>query len=91
MSKFKLKKDYDKDELPEGFDESLAKLKIRIRSGDRDSMRVYYEGSIGKFVVERLPNQTILDLLPRLHQESSLTYRLNQEEITIERLDKTLL
>ncbi len=90
MRKFKLKKDYDKDELPGGFNETLAKLKIRIRSGDGDSMRVYYEGSIGKFVIERIPNPTILDLLPRLHQESSLTYRLHQEEITIERLDKTL-
>lgn len=88
MRKFTLKKDYDKNELPEGIDETLAKLKIRIRSGDGDSMRVYYEGSIGKFVIERFPNSTILDLLPRLHQESSLTYRLHQEEITLERLDR---
>ncbi len=88
MQKFTIvKKDYDRDELPEGFDETLAKKKIRIRSGEGESMRVYYEGSIGKFVIERDPVSTLLDLLPRLHQESSLTYRLHQEEIKIERLD----
>ena len=88
MRKFTLKKDYDKDELPEGIDETLAKLKIRIRSGEGESMRVYYKGSLGKFVIERNPNPTLLDLLPRLHQESSMTYRLHTEEITLERIDR---
>jgi hypothetical protein len=86
MRKFTLKRDYDRHELPEGFDHALAKLKIRIWSGEGESITVYYEGSIGKFVIERLPSQSLLDLLPRLQQESSLTYRLQHEDITIDRI-----
>lgn len=86
MKKFTLKKPEALD--PEyGIPPELESVRIRIHSEPApDWGTTFYEGSIRKFVLERLPSPVLTRMLPRLVEESFLTYRLSNETIHITRL-----
>ena len=86
MKKFALKKQEALD--PEyGIPQELEPVRIRIHSEpDPEAGTTFYEGSIRKFVLERLPSPALTRLLPRLLEESTLSYRMSTETIHITRL-----
>lgn len=88
MKKFVLKKHSDTPEALEGIPQELEQVHIRIHSeGYPDGGTLYYEGTVRKFVIERLPSPVLTEMLPRLLQEQSFTYRLNTENIVITKVD----
>lgn len=64
-------------------------LNMRIRIYDMDSSKkvmVYYEGSIGKFLKERIPADWLVELLPELRTINKISYETSGGENFIERL-----
>ena len=88
MKKYVLKKHADTSEDLGGIPQELEQVRIWIHSeGYPEEGTLYYEGTVRKFVIERLPSPVLLEMLPRLLQEPSFTYRLNTETIVITKVD----
>ena len=68
-------------------DVELLNMKIRIYGEDyAQTGKVYYEGSIGQFIKERIPSDTLVDSLTELRNKDKVSYRLNTSENFIERI-----
>lgn len=88
MKKFVLKKNPENLDPIEGIPPELEPIRIRIHSEpDPDKGTVFFEGSVRKFVLERIPAPALTQMLPRLRNEPSLSYRLSTETLYITRLD----
>ena len=75
-------------ELPSAITPELANIQIRIcTKGYPETGTLYFEGTVRKFVLERLPHETLIELLPNLLTVHSLTYQPASETILIERID----
>lgn len=75
-------KEYDAD-----IDIELLNMKIRIYGEDYPQTgQVYYEGSIGKFIKERIPSAEIVHLLTHLRYQDKVVYRLATSQNYIERI-----
>ena len=64
-------------------------LNMRIRIYDEDFFttgKVLYQGSVGKFIKERVPSDFLVSLLPQLKSSDKLSYRLSGGENFIERI-----
>ena len=74
--------DYDAD-----IDVDLLNMKIKIYGEEyAETGKVYYEGSIGKFIKERIPSDFLVDLLVELRHKDKVSYRLSGGENFIERI-----
>lgn len=68
-------------------DAELLNMKIRIYDESfLNTGKVLYEGSIGKFIKERIPSDFLVSLLPELKHRDKLSYRLSGGENFIERI-----
>ena len=68
-------------------DSELLNMKIRIFDESFSSTgKVLYEGSIGRFLKERLPSEYLVSLLAGLKDSDKLSYRLSGGENHIERV-----
>lgn len=75
-------KDYD---VP--VDAELLNMKIRIYDESYSSTgKALYEGSIGRFIKERIPSDFLMQLLAELKSRDKLSYRLSGGENFIERI-----
>lgn len=75
-------KDYDTF-----IDTELLNMKIRIYDESfPETGKVLYEGSVGKFIKERVPSDFLVALLPQLKQKDKISYRLSGGENFIERI-----
>ncbi len=64
-------------------------LNMRIRIFDEtfsQTGKVLYEGSVGKFIKERIPSDFLVGLLTELRHKDKLSYRLSGGENFIERI-----
>ncbi len=93
MKKFVLRKSVDDRELPSIISPELAGMNIRIfGEGHPETGSLYFEGTVSTFIIERLPQPALIEMLPRLLDESRLVYCLSKENIIIERVgDKAAL
>lgn len=68
-------------------DAALLNMKIKIYGEEYpETGKAYYEGSIGKFIKERIPSETIVNLLTELRYQDKVSYRLGVSENFIERI-----
>lgn len=68
-------------------DAAFLNMKIRIYDETfKDTGKVLYEGSIGKFIKERRPSDYLVELLTQLRHQDKLSYRLTGGENYIERI-----
>lgn len=68
-------------------DAELLNMKIRIYDESfYNTGKVLYEGSIGRFIKERIPSDFLVSLLPELKHRDKLSYRLSGGENFIERI-----
>lgn len=68
-------------------DVNLLNMKIRIYDENFPQTGVvFYEGSIGKFIKERVPSEYIVELLTKLRQQDKVSYRLSGGENFIEKI-----
>ncbi len=68
-------------------DVHLLNMKIRIYGEDfPQTGTAYYEGSIGKFIEERIPSDFLVKLLTELRYKDKVSYRLSAGENFIERI-----
>lgn len=87
MKKLVLRKSSANPEIPEGMDPELLKARIRIVGADESHAgKIYYEGSVRTFLIERLPQQRLIDLIAELKDKESVEYRLSEETLRIERV-----
>lgn len=86
MKKLVLKKKHTPEEEP-ALDPRLLQMTIRIYGAGYPEKNLYYEGNLRTFVVERIPSESLVALLPKLLEEPSFTYCMNTETITVERVD----
>jgi hypothetical protein len=66
-----------------------ALLNMRIRIYDEaffQTGKVLYEGSVGRFIRERIPSDYLVGLLTELRHKDKLSYRLSGGENYIERI-----
>lgn len=75
-------KDYDAD-----IDVELLNMKIRIYDESfHETGKALYEGSVGKFIKERIPSDFLVNLLVELREKDKVSYRLSGGENYIERI-----
>lgn len=75
-------------DIPEGMDPQLLKMKIRIvGEGEATEKKVYFEGSVKTFLIERLPQQQLINLIGELLEKESVDYCLSRETLRIERIE----
>ncbi len=75
-------------ELPPQITPALARTRIRIcTAGYPETGSLYFEGTVRQFVIERLPHETLIELLPNLLTVPRFTYRPSTETILVERID----
>lgn len=68
-------------------DAALLNMKIRIYDDTySETGKVLYEGSVGKFIKERIPSDYLVELLTELRHKDKLSYRLSGGENFIERI-----
>lgn len=68
-------------------DTDLLNMKIRIFDESFSKTgTALYEGSIGKFIKERIPSDYLVELLTELRNKDKLSYRLSGGENFIERI-----
>ena len=88
MSKIILVKKHDDSKLPAIITPELAQTYIRIYGDNYETTgRAYFEGTIRIFIFERRPRQELIEMFVKLKDQSSYQYRLNQELITVEKID----
>jgi len=63
----------------------LLNTKIKIYGEEKGADVPYFEGTVGKFIKERIPSEEIVEMLPRLKEEGSIIYKLKTESIVIEK------
>lgn len=86
MKKFVLRKSADDRELPSMIGSELAGMNIRIFGEDYpETGSLYFEGTVSTFIIERLPQPALIEMLPRLLDEPRFTYCLSTETIVVER------
>lgn len=69
------------------FDTDLLNMKIRIFDETfSQTGKVLYEGSVGKFLKERIPSDFLAGLLTELRHKDKISYRLSGGENFIERI-----
>ncbi len=64
-------------------------LNTRIRIYDENYHKtgvIYYEGTVGKFIKERIPSERLVELLPELKKQKRISYRLSNNENYIEKI-----
>ena len=64
-------------------------LNMRIRIFDESfhqTGKVLYEGSVGKFIKERIPSEFLVELLTELKPKDKLSYVIGKGENFIERV-----
>lgn len=66
-------------------DLDLMNTKIKIYNEEKGADALYFEGTVGKFVKERIPSDQIVELLPRLKTEERIEYKLKTEVVIIEK------
>ncbi len=87
MSRFVFRKSND-PELPPNIVPELANMRIRIfTEGFPETGAQYYEGTVRKFVIERLPHPNLLDKLPLLLSQERFSYKPASETLVVERVD----
>lgn len=75
-------RDYDVD-----FDAALLNMVIRIYGEDYEQTGVVdYEGSVGKFIKERVPADWLVELLPELRENQKISYKFHGGKNFIERV-----
>lgn len=75
-------KDYDVD-----IDADLLNIRMRIFGEDFPQTGIiFYEGSVGKFIKERIPSEFLVKLLTELRNKDKITYKLGNSENYIERI-----
>lgn len=75
-------KDYDVN-----IDLELLNMKIRIVGSDFEQTGIIdYEGSVGRFIKERMPAEFLVELITQLKFEDKISYRFHGGENIIERL-----
>lgn len=68
-------------------DAALLNMKIRIYDETfAQTGKVLYEGSVGRFIRERIPSDYLVELLTELRHKDKLSYRLSGGENYIERI-----
>jgi hypothetical protein len=68
-------------------DTDLLNMKIRIFDEQFSKTgAVLYEGSVGKFIKERIPSDYLVELLTELRNKDKLSYRLSGGENFVERI-----
>ncbi len=68
-------------------DTSLLNMKIRIYDEHfQQTGTIFYEGTIGKFIKERVPTESLVKLLTELKHQDKLSYRFSNCENFIERI-----
>lgn len=68
-------------------DTELLNMKIRIYDESfSNTGKALYEGSVGKFIKERVPSDLLVELLAELRHKDKLSYRLSGGENFIERI-----
>jgi hypothetical protein len=68
-------------------DAEFLNMRIRIYGEDFEQTgKVDYEGSIGKFLEERIPADWLAELLPELRTKDKVIYRTSGGENFIEKL-----
>ena len=68
-------------------DTALLNMKIRIYDESFfQTGKILYEGSVGKFIRERIPSDFLVELLTELRHRDKLSYRLSGGENYIERI-----
>jgi|GEM_PF-2933715 len=78
--------DYHK-EYDAYIDVELLNMRIRIYDQTFEQTgKALYEGSVGKFIRERIPSDFLVDLLTQLRHKDKLSYRLSGGENFIERI-----
>lgn len=86
MKKFTFRLDRD-PELPLSITPLLARMQIRIcTEGYPEQGALYYEGTVKAFILERLPQESLIGLLPQLMEKTSFNYCLSNETIRVERI-----
>jgi hypothetical protein len=74
-------------ELPACITPVLGMMKIRIcTEGYPAQGAVYYEGTVRTFVIERLPQEELVQMLPQLLEKPKFTYCFSKEVISVERI-----
>jgi hypothetical protein len=74
--------EYDAD-----IDVELLNMKIRIYDESYEKTgKALYEGSVGKFIKERIPSDHLVNLITELRHKDKLSYRLSGGENFIERI-----
>ncbi|HYF84720.1 MAG TPA: hypothetical protein VEB00_17085 [Clostridia bacterium] len=69
------------------FDADLLNMKIRIFDETfSQTGKVLYEGSVGRFIKERIPSNFLAELLTELRHKDKISYRLSGGENFIERI-----
>jgi len=88
LSRFVFKRKDADAELPLSITPELASMKIRIcTDGYPEIGALYYEGTVRKFVIERQPHPTLIELLTHLLTEPRFTYQPGTEKLRVERID----
>ena len=69
------------------FDLELLNMIIRIYGEDAEQTGVVdYQGSVGKFIKERIPADWLVELLPELKEVNKISYQFQGGKNFIERL-----
>lgn len=68
-------------------DTELLNMKIRIFDESFSTTgKALYEGSVGRFIKERIPSDFLVELIAELRYKDKLSYRLSGGENFIERI-----
>lgn len=80
--KYTAHKDYDVE-----LDLEILNTKIRIIDSDFDNTgTVYYEGTVCKFIKERIPAEFLVAILASLKHQDEITYKLAGSENIIQKI-----
>lgn len=68
-------------------DVELLNMKIRIFDESfQQTGAVLYEGSVGKFIKERIPSEFLVEVLTQLREKDKLSYVIGKSKNFIERI-----
>lgn len=71
-------------------DTDLLNVKIKIYDENFDQTgKIFYEGTVGKFIKERNPSEYLVELLTQLKDRDRVSYRLGVQENFIEKVQRT--
>lgn len=68
-------------------DIDVLNTKIRITDSEFDKTGiVFYEGTVCKFLKERIPTESLVDIISQLKYQNEITYRFSGGENKIEKV-----